>query len=127
VLRNLRNGVVEHPERFGAYVNAVCNNVMLELFRRDSRWSQFPEEGPELESGEPGVETTLLQDERRELVRQALAELPLKDRKLLHRIFMDEENKDAVCKEFGVTREYLRVLLHRARGRLRAAMRGAAV
>jgi RNA polymerase sigma-70 factor (ECF subfamily) len=125
VLRNLRKGVIEHPERFGAYVNSVCSNVMLEHFRGDSRWSQFPDEGPELESGESGVESSLLQDERRVMVRQALDELPVKDRQLLHRIFLDEEDKDAVCDEFGVTREHLRVLLHRARGRLRATMRRA--
>ena len=122
VLRNIRSGVIEHPERFGAYVNSVCSNVMLEHFRGDSRWSQFPDEGPELESDESGVESSLLQDERRALVRQALAALSAKDRSLLHRIFLEEEDKDAVCAEFGVTREHLRVLLHRARGRLRASM-----
>jgi RNA polymerase sigma-70 factor (ECF subfamily) len=55
-------------------------------------------------------------------VRRALSELSPKDRELLQRIFLDEEDKDAVCEEFGVTREYLRVLLHRARGRLRTAL-----
>jgi RNA polymerase sigma-70 factor (ECF subfamily) len=125
VLRNLRNGVIEHPERFGAYVNSVCSNVMLEHFRGDSRWSQFPNERAEPESDGSDGESSLLQDERRGLVRQALQELPVKDRRLLHRIFMDEEDKDAVCAEFGVTREHLRVLLHRARGRLRATMRKA--
>jgi len=126
VLRNLRSGAIEHPERFGAYVNSVCSNVMLELFRKDSRWSQFPDEGPEIESEESGAETRMLDDERRDLVRQALSELSPKDRNLLHRIFLDEEDKDAVCREFGVTREHLRVLLHRARGRLRATMSRAA-
>jgi RNA polymerase sigma-70 factor (ECF subfamily) len=125
VLRNLRNGVIKHPERFGAYVNSVCSNVMLEQFRGDSRWSQFPDEGTDPASGESGVESSLLRDERCDLVRQALEELPVRDRRLLHRIFMDEEDKDAVCEEFGVNREHLRVLLHRARGRLRATMRRA--
>lgn len=125
VLRNIRNGVIEQPERFGAYVNSVCNNVMMELFRRDSRLGQFPEEGLEIESGEAAVDTNLLQNETRVMVRQALDGLSAKDRNLLRRIFMDEEDKDAVCEEFGVTREHLRVLLHRARGRLRATLRRA--
>jgi RNA polymerase sigma-70 factor (ECF subfamily) len=125
VLRNLRNGVIEHPERFGADVNSVCNNVMLEHFRGDSRWSPLPDKEHELESGEFGVESRLIQEERRDRVRLALDELSVKDRKLLHRIFLDEEDKDAVCKEFGVTREHLRVLLHRARSRLRTTMRRA--
>ena len=125
VLRNIRNGVIEQPERFGAYVNSVCSNVMLEYFRGETRWAQFPDEGTEPESGEAGVETRLLQEERRHHVRQALSVLSAKDRSLLHRIFLDEEDKDAVCEEFGVSREHLRVLLHRARGRLRASMQKA--
>jgi RNA polymerase sigma-70 factor, ECF subfamily len=28
---------------------------------------------------------------------------------------LEERNKDEVCAEFGITREYLRVLLHRAK------------
>ena len=32
--------------------------------------------------------------------------------------------KDAVCKDLNVSRDYLRVLLHRARGRLRIAVKG---
>ena len=45
-----------------------------------------------------------------------------KDRQLLRRVFLDEEDKDQVCREFQVDRNYLRVLLHRARLRFRAAL-----
>src|SRR5437879_13545424 len=31
VLQIVRRKGVDHPERFGAFVSAVCNNVMLEL------------------------------------------------------------------------------------------------
>jgi RNA polymerase sigma-70 factor (ECF subfamily) len=120
VVRSLRQGAIQHPERLGAYVNTVCNNVMLEMFRRDKRLSELPP--GELPSGQEGAETGLLREERRDLVKRALFELPLKDRQLLQRIFLDEQDKDLVCKEFSVTREYLRVLLHRARTRLRSAL-----
>jgi RNA polymerase sigma-70 factor (ECF subfamily) len=122
VLRNLRQGVIEHPERLGAYVNTVSNHVMQEMFRRDRRAGELPDEAGEIPSGQASAETGLLQDERTDLVRRALSELAVKDRELLQRIFLDEEDKDAVCEEFGVTREYLRVLLHRARSRLRTAL-----
>ena len=39
-----------------------------------------------------------------------------KDRELLQRVFFDEEDKDLVCKQLGVARSYLRVLLYRAPG-----------
>jgi RNA polymerase sigma-70 factor (ECF subfamily) len=34
---------------------------------------------------------------------------------LLKAIFLDERDRDEVCQEFGVDRDYLRVLLHRAK------------
>jgi RNA polymerase sigma-70 factor (ECF subfamily) len=41
--------------------------------------------------------------------------LPERDRRLLLSVLLEERNKDEVCAEFGITREYLRVLLHRAK------------
>src|SRR5713226_9183366 len=41
VLRIVRKSGVEHPERFGAFVSGVCNNVIMELVRGEMRY-----EGP---------------------------------------------------------------------------------
>jgi RNA polymerase sigma-70 factor (ECF subfamily) len=38
----------------------------------------------------------------------------------LKEVFLEERNKDEVCDEFGVDRNYLRVLLHRAKRNFRA-------
>lgn len=124
VLRSARKGTIEYPERLGAFVNTVCNNVLLELFRRDRRLSQLPDEAGEISSGQASVESELVQNQRKALVKRMLGELAPRDRELLQRIFLDEHNKDAVCEEFKVNRDYLRVLLHRARGRLRTAIAG---
>ena len=122
VLRNLRQGTIEHPERLGAYVNTVSNHVIQETFRRDRRLGEFPEGAGEIPSGQASVESSMLRDERSNLVKRALGELADKDRELLRRIFLEDEDKDTVCTELSVSREYLRVLLHRARGRLRVAL-----
>jgi RNA polymerase sigma-70 factor (ECF subfamily) len=95
---------------------------MQEMFREDSRLAEFPQDAGEIPSGHASAESGLLQKERTKLVKRALGELADKDRELLQRIFLDEDDKDAVCQEFNITREYLRVLLHRARGRLRTAL-----
>jgi RNA polymerase sigma-70 factor, ECF subfamily len=124
VLRNARKGTIEQPERLGAYVSMVCNHVILESFRRDKRVSPLPDDAGEISSGQPSVEGELIQNQCKELVKQALGELAPKDRELLKRIFLDEHDKDAVCQEFKVNRDYLRVLLHRARGRLRTSLKG---
>lgn len=123
VLVAVRQGRVEHPERIGAFVNTVCNNVILEILRRRQRLSQFPDTATDVASGEASVERELMDVERRLMVRRALEELDPKDQELLRRVVLEEDDKEKVCNEFQVSREYLRVLLHRATGRLRAALK----
>jgi RNA polymerase sigma-70 factor (ECF subfamily) len=53
-------------------------------------------------------------------VREILAEMPVKDRSLLKAIFLDEKDREEVCREFGVDGEYLRVLLFRAKKNFKA-------
>jgi DNA-directed RNA polymerase specialized sigma24 family protein len=57
------------------------------------------------------------------MVRRLLKGLPDKDRRLLQRMFLDEEDKDTVCREFHVDRGYLRMLQFRALARFRAALK----
>lgn len=125
VLESVRHDKVEHPERLGAYVLAVCHNVIRESFRGDRRYVQLPEHHDDVASTHQSAERDLLEQERKKLLEKALSELNAKDRGLLARICRDDQDKDSICRDFGVTREYLRVLLHRARIRLRAAAQGA--
>ena len=115
--RGLRN-----PERLGAYVNAVCNNVLLETYRDHKRHGQPDEEAPEQADWRPDPESEFVTEERKRLVRDVLSELNAKDRELLTAAFLQERDKDEICKELGVDGDYLRVLLHRARGRFRQVL-----
>jgi RNA polymerase sigma-70 factor (ECF subfamily) len=62
-----------------------------------------------------GPDSMLLAAETKSLVQKVLAHLGAKDRKLLHAVFFEQQDKDEVCRELGVSRDYLRVLLHRAK------------
>jgi RNA polymerase sigma-70 factor (ECF subfamily) len=53
--------------------------------------------------------------ELEEKVREILDEMPERDRRILREVFLEERDKSAVCRDFGVDRDYLRVLLHRAK------------
>ena len=57
----------------------------------------------------------LVAKEREKKVREILEKLPERDRRLLREVFIEERDKDEVCRDFGVDRDYLRVLLHRAK------------
>jgi RNA polymerase sigma-70 factor (ECF subfamily) len=53
-------------------------------------------------------------------VRAVLTGMPEKERRILRWLFFEERDKDEVCRQLKVDREYLRVLLHRAKLRFRA-------
>jgi RNA polymerase sigma-70 factor, ECF subfamily len=112
---------VKQPERLGAFVNSVCNNVLLEHYRANSRENSIEdEEGMDFPDTSLDVVTILSHKEMEYRVRQVLEELPERDRRLLREIFLEERDKDAVCHDFGVDRNYLRVLLHRAKQAFKA-------
>jgi RNA polymerase sigma-70 factor (ECF subfamily) len=56
------------------------------------------------------------------VVRKILVQLPKRDQAILREIFWLETDKEEVCQKFGVGRDYLRVLVHRAKGKFRSAM-----
>ncbi len=117
-----RDGGLDRPERLGAFVNGVCNNVLLEYYRRDAEAQTSTEETDEPRGTEMPVDERIISNEARGAVRVVVGSLPKKDRELLRRVFLEEEDKDAVCREMSVSRNYLRVLLFRARGKLRKVM-----
>ena len=120
VLRCVRQGEgIRQPERLGAYVNSVCNNVLMEHFRHKNRVIQFDEDAPEPRDARTDLERELVTEESEDRVRSLVAELAPKDRNILKAVFLDERDKDSVCREFGVTRSYLRVVVHRAKERFR--------
>ncbi|HWB83331.1 MAG TPA: sigma-70 family RNA polymerase sigma factor [Bryobacteraceae bacterium] len=123
VLTYFRSGkTLDNPASLPAFVHTVCHNIALEFLRAHTHDDQLPENAPEPADSSLNPESQLATAERKELVRRLIAELPIKDQQLLRRVFLDEEDRDLVCREFHVDRGYLRVLLHRARLRFKAVL-----
>src|SRR5712692_2376901 len=122
VLQSLREGGLLHPDRLGAFVNSVCNNVLLETFREQEKHGQMPEDPPDPADDNVDLENDLVTRERQQLVGHVLDELDPKDRDLLRMLFLEERDKADICRRMKVDPEYLRVLLHRAKGKFREAL-----
>ena len=120
VLRN--KGGIQHPERLGAFVNAVCENVLSEFFRAGSRFQQVPENAVEPADEAASAESQCLSEERKSIIRRVMIDLAAPDQQILRKYFLEEQDKDEICKEMGIDRDYLRVRLHRALTRIRAAL-----
>ena len=119
VLQIVRKDGVQHPERFGALVSAVCNNVQMELVRGETRHESSDSEF-EAADDTVDLDAPLINQQRRRQVDTVLQELPEKDRELLRMFFLEERDKAELCKRFGVGEDYLRVLLFRAKSRFKS-------
>jgi RNA polymerase sigma-70 factor, ECF subfamily len=113
-------GGLRHAERLGPLVNSICNNVLMEQYRVSGRVEALPDEVAErLVETRPNALNKVIADDTQRVVRRVLDELSERDRGLLRAVFLEERDKDEVCTELGVDRDYLRVLLHRAKGSFR--------
>lgn len=105
--------------KLGAFVLGISNHVLLEWYRKESRTEPL-DEGHETIPGPSDLEAELLSRETTTQVRRALGDMNARDSDILRAIFLDEEDKDEICLRFGVDRDYLRVLLHRAKKKFKS-------
>jgi RNA polymerase sigma-70 factor (ECF subfamily) len=95
------------------------------MYRSHSKTTPLEEEaGAALP--DPGIDAEMAVglDEDRAHVRAVMGTLPQKERQLLHWLFFEEADKDEVCRRLGIDRNYLRVLLHRAKQRFKTEFVG---
>ena len=117
VLAALRNpGGIRQPERLGPFVNSICNHVLMEHYRSSAHDTPLEDEA-EQDFPDPVIDVlgAVAARQMEAKVSEILNEMPDKDRRLIRAVFIEEQDKDEVCREFGVDRDYLRVLLHRAK------------
>ena len=127
VLIALRQGKgIATPESLGAFVNGVCNNVLFEVYRAQSRAIPLEDEHEPPDTRPRTAEQRVMVGEEQVRVRQALRKLPDKEQTLLRWLFFEERSKDDICRMLNVDRDYLRVLLHRAKNRFRECLDDAA-
>ena len=107
-------GHVNNPRGFGSYVYSVCKNVLSESRRNGHPRLHDPLDSFDMADEQLGLEDLMQRKENGRLVRALLSELPERDRHLLQARFFEDRDNDEVCQDFGVDRDYLRVLFHRA-------------
>ena len=111
VFKELRGeGGPREGNKFGAYVNSICNHVVQESARKQRDTKELEDVFP----NEDDALRDLITKETRERVHRTLTSLGKRDADILRAVFIHEGDKDEICRRFGVTREYLRVLVHRA-------------
>jgi RNA polymerase sigma-70 factor (ECF subfamily) len=111
---------LKRPECLGAFVLAVCHNVLRESVRAQSRYSQIAEHETQPD-GAPNPEAQAIGRQIQTRVTSAVARLAERDREVLA-IPLAEDRPHDVCRRLGLKHDHLRVVLHRAKAHLRAEL-----
>ena len=118
-----QKGGLTTPGGLGAFVNSVANNVLFETYRAQARHAPAADDDvEEAEESTASMEVRMVQNEQSSAIHQALSRLPQRERDLLNGLFIEEHDKDELCRRLNVNRTYLRVLLHRAKLHFRAVL-----
>jgi RNA polymerase sigma factor (sigma-70 family) len=110
-----------NSEEFGAFVNGVCRNVILE-YRRKMR--REPLADPDIPIKDSGVRPDADIFEMRQAIDQGLGELAERDRVILRRLYLEGKDKEDICREWKMSDAQFRVVLFRAKERFRRAYPG---
>lgn len=116
-------GGIRQGERLGPLVNSVCNNVLFEQYRAEKRAEPLEQTAAaSVVDQRSDALSEVISHETRDTVHRVLGMLGDRDRRVLHLLFVEERDKDEICSELGVDRQYMRVLLHRAKQAFREQM-----
>jgi len=120
-LEKLRAGEIAQPEGVGGYLYRVALNH-LRNHRRKDRGALSSADGLEALPGDGGGSEWAEVDRAQWAVtaRRALEELPAsRDRELLIRFYIEDEDKSSICAALGLSDEHFNRVIFRARNRFR--------
>lgn len=119
-LEKIRRGDLREPEKLSGFLCSIARNLVINYFRRASRQESMTgiEEIVSLPHPAPDQHDELLRQEKTALVRRVINELPSdRDRQILFRFYIAEEEKERICADLGLTGIHFNRVLHRARER----------
>jgi RNA polymerase sigma-70 factor (ECF subfamily) len=120
-LEKLGEGAIARPEQLAGYVFRVALNH-LRNYRRTDKSARTTTTGIEEINDERQADAATSMEQARwaKLMREVLSELPnVRDRELIARFYLEEEDKDALCARLQLSGEHFNRVIHRARERFR--------
>jgi len=111
VVQAIRSGELKEPERLIGFLGAIVQKQVAA--HRDKR--QPKKVSNKLRQENP--EEAAAFHRKAELIDQVMAALSQRDREILTRLYLHEENQDQICKEMSLTETQLRLVKSRAKAR----------
>lgn len=123
VLEILRARPLEQPDKLAAFIHGVAVNLARNARRKQARQKTDSDteavEATVDQSGDPA--TLSMRASLARIVHEMLATLPVaRDRQILTRYYLNEDDKQDICRDLQLSGEHFDRVVHRARQRMRA-------
>jgi RNA polymerase sigma-70 factor (ECF subfamily) len=122
VLRRLRGEGISDPQRLAAFAAQTARNLAIASLRKAERQRTDVDSDATERNADTsgGVEASAADHDAALAVRALLRELPQpRDRLMLKRFYLDDHEKEAICRELDLTEAAFNQALSRARRRFR--------
>jgi RNA polymerase sigma-70 factor (ECF subfamily) len=122
VLQRLRNDTIEDPQRLAAFAAQTARNLAIASLRKAERQRTDVDTDATDRNPDPGhgVAARAADHEAALAVRALLRELPqARDRLMLKRFYLDDDEKEVICRELELSEAAFNQALSRARRRFR--------
>jgi RNA polymerase sigma-70 factor (ECF subfamily) len=118
VIRKIRNGDVKKPNSLGSFVAGVARNHAIEQIREIKLpVSEDLELAEQVPDPLPSPLEQLQTSEKFDEIREVIGQLRPRDKVLILRFYINEDPKEVICADLGLTSAQFDGVLHRARNR----------
>ncbi|MGH8194898.1 MAG: RNA polymerase sigma factor [Woeseiaceae bacterium] len=124
-IEKLRHTTLKNPERLAGYLRGIAMRVAMNA-NRQRRRDPYPMDYDaitRIPDREPRQFEHIAEEQASQAVRQLLESLPVKrDRELLYRYYVQEHDKDDICRDLGLDSLHFNRVLFRAKARFRTLL-----
>ena len=116
-LEKIMDGDLREPERLSGFICGVARNLAHDYIRKTRRLTNQEEmlDAEQIRDPQPDQFEQLWRKERAQIVRQLISDIKVdRDRQVLSRYFIAEEDKDRICADLGLSSNQFNSVIFRA-------------
>lgn len=124
-LNKIRAGGIRKPQSILAFLKRTVSNVVITHHRTENRYKNLGDQVCHLpDLVENSVPLEIDSEITKRLLKKLLNQLTIpRDRDILQRFYLYEENKSSICWDFGIKPEHFDRVLYRAKQRVRLMLK----
>lgn len=117
VFEKIKRGQLREPEKLKFFISSVAQNVVIDHFRKPKAPSAAGvDEAERIPDCAPSPLDRVLAHEQFAAIKRIILMVASKrERDILYRYYIEEEDKESICKDFGLTSLQFNLVLFRAR------------